>query len=640
MMSSETDKDVGGILNGHGDAQAAGMEGPVLEPVKPSPRRRMGTLPSSVDNVIRDINRLLNFPKPPGLIMVYGEEGVGKTFALTQLAGCVNTLPAVKGRRRKVMRIHPSMASAGSDLLKECEAINGMGPGIRPVILCDENMDQAVMMSAECPGSTFIVEKRDSYISQMCEFDDGTLDMFIPVPMSSRVTWGELTSEARHMSKRAADALGMRPMPQSSVQVFMESLLKSMYPSRRSTPDMDEDMDLTFGYVADRIGFAYARSLEPPYEGVRILAPEARSLADYAFDDLPPDSNEHQMAPAIPTQSEPKAWERGGVRLSAQKQSQMVSGYKDPLRLPDRLRRDVISQDDAIDTLSSKILLDAAGMKRPDKPVGSFLFIGPSGVGKTQLARSLANELLDQPMNLIRIDCSELAEKHTESRLFGAPPGYVGFESGGELTSAVREHPQSVILMDEAEKANPHIWDVFLQVFDAARLTDGSGVTTDFSHCVIIMTSNLGSDAPKSAGFGTADDDRHAYNDAVRNYFRPEFINRLDGVCVFNRLSMESYRRIIDMKMGDAEDRIRESYSHDVSIRLDDATVSWLLDKADSADHGARGLDDVIGDSILLPVAKGILTKDIDIERTGAIIVNTDASGPTITTMKAGADGC
>ena len=639
MMSSEAGRDAGGIRSGSGDPRHACMEGSILEPVRPSPRRRVNTLPSSVAHAIRDINRLLNFPEPPGLIMVYGEEGVGKTFALTQLAGCVNTLPAVKGRRRKVIRVRPSMASAGSDLLEACESINDMDSGIRPVVLCDDNIDQAVMMSGECPGSTFIVEKRDSYVSQMYEFDDETMDMFVPVPMSSNATWGELTSEARHMSKRAADALGMRPMPQSSVRMFMESLLKSIYPSRRSIPDVDEDMDLTFGYVADRIGFAYARSLEAPYEGARILAPEARSLADDAFNDLPPDSHDHQMSPAAPMQSEPKTWERGSVRPSGQKQT-AISGYKDPLRLPDRLRLDVISQDDAIDTLSSKVLLDAAGMKRPDKPVGAFLFIGPSGVGKTQLAKSLANELLDRPMNLIRIDCSELAERHTESRLFGAPPGYVGFESGGELTGAVREHPQSVILMDEAEKANPHIWDVFLQVFDAARLTDGSGVTTDFSHCVIIMTSNLGSDAPNSAGFGASDDDSHAYSDAVRTYFRPEFINRLDGVCVFKRLGMESYRRIIDMKIGDAEDRIRESYAHDVSIRLDDATVSWLLDKADSTDHGARGLDDVIGDSILLPVAKGILTKDIDIERTGAIIVNTDTSGPTITTMKAGIDGC
>lgn len=640
MMSSETGKDKGDLKNEQGDSPATDIEDSVLEPVIPSPRRRIDTLPSSVSRVIRDINRLLNFPNPTGLIMVYGDEGVGKTFALTQLAGCVNKLPTVKGRSRKVMKVRQSMESAGSDLIGACDSINSMDSDVRTIVLCGEDIDQAVMMRRECPDATFIVEERASYISQLCEFDDSAVNMFVPVPMSSRVTWGELTSEARHMSKRAADALGMHPMPKSSVRVFMESLLKSIYPSRRSIPDDDESMNLTFGYVADRIGFAYARSLEPPYSGVRILASEARSLADDAFEDCPPDLPEYNTITTLPSQTESKSRERGGVRLSGQKQVQAILGYKDPLHLSDRLRNDVISQDDAIDTLSSRILLDAAGMKRPDKPVGSFLFIGPSGVGKTQLAKSLAEELLDRPMNFIRIDCSELAERHTESRLFGAPPGYVGFESGGELTGAVREHPQSVILMDEAEKANPHIWDVFLQIFDAARLTDGSGVTTDFSHCVIIMTSNLGSDAPNSAGFGASDDDSHAYNDAMRAYFRPEFINRLDGVCVFKNLSMESYRRIINMKIWDAENRIHESYSGNVSITLDDDTVSWILDKADSANHGARGLDDVIGNFILLPIAKGILAKDIDIERTGVINVNTGASGPMITTMKAGTDGC
>lgn len=611
-----------------------------LKRIRPYARRKTDTLPASIRTAMDDLNTLMNYPDAPRMIMVYGDDGVGKTFMLEQFACNATRLPHPRNRRRMVMGMKPVPEDDSKPILDTCKAINCLDDDIHMIVLCGNDIDEARMMALECPHASFIVEEKNSFIGQFDDFDDFNstiLEGFRPVLVPSAITCGEILTEARHISSHAARSLGVKPMTARVLREFLTSLLKTAYPSRKSAPEPDERMDdVTIGYIADRIEYAYARSLEPSYDKV-IGVKTARGLAYDAFNDLPAcdDGFEQPSMQAVGPASGQLAWASGRqATASARKQSTRIMEYRDPLRLPDRLMTKVISQDDAVKSLSSKILLDAAKLKRPDKPVGSFLFVGPSGVGKTQLAKALSEELLDGPMNLIRIDCSEFAERHTESRLFGSPPGYVGYEEGGELTGKIRDHPQSVILLDEAEKANPHIWDVFLQVFDAARLTDGAGVTTDFSHCVIIMTSNLGSDARNSAGFG-ASDDGHAYMDAVRRYFRPEFINRLDAVCVFRKLDMPSYRRIIDMKIDDAEERIRREYSTDVTISMDDSVVSWILDRNGGFDHGARGIDDVIGNGILLPIARDILSKDIDIKHAGVIAISMDGGRPAITSMKA-----
>lgn len=611
-----------------------------LEPVHSSARREISTLPASIRKAINGLNLLMNYPDVPRMIMVYGDDGSGKTFMLEQFASNIDALPHPHGRRRLVMRMKPVPEDNNKPIIRTCKAINRLEDGIHMIVYCGADIEEARMMARECPRASFIVEEKSSFIGQFDDFDDldnTLLEGFRPVLVASDITCGEIVNESKHISTHAAEALGVKPMEPEALHEFLASMLKTAYPSRKSLPDPDEPMEVTIGYIADRISYAYAKSMDSE-RGKTIGTETAKTLAYDAFNDLPAceDGFERPEMQGIGSSQGMLVWSseaRQGMS-SGRSQPARIVDYKDPLRLPDRLMAKVVSQDDAVASLSSKILLDAAKLKRPDKPVGSFLFVGPSGVGKTQLAKALSEELLDEPMNFIRIDCSEFAERHTESRLFGSPPGYVGYEEGGELTGKVRAHPQSVILLDEAEKADPHIWDVFLQVFDAARLTDGTGTTTDFSHCVIIMTSNLGSDAHNSAGFGSADDG-HAYSDAVRRYFRPEFINRLDAVCVFRKLDMQSYRRIIDMKIGDAEDRIRKEYSTDVSISMDDSVASWILDKNGGSDHGARGIDDVIGNGILLPIAKDILSKDIDITHAGVIAISMDGDKPAITSMKA-----
>jgi ATP-dependent Clp protease ATP-binding subunit ClpA len=286
--------------------------------------------------------------------------------------------------------------------------------------------------------------------------------------------------------------------------------------------------------------------------------------------------------------------------------------------------------------VEKSVMIDAAHLKPMNKPVSSFLFIGPSGVGKTQLAQSLADELCDKPLNLVRIDCSEFSEKHMVSRLFGAPPGYKGSSNGGELTNEVRVHPQSIILLDEAEKAHPEVWDSFLQVFDNAQLTDGQGITTDFSHCVIIMTGNIGSTKAhqRTTGFGdtSMQDKKSTYVEAMRKYFKPEFINRLDGICVFNDLRYEDYTKILKLKISSLEHIIGQQYNKNVTFSIDDNAMDIILHEGQKNDAGARGFDKALKELVVLPLAYHIVSKDIDMSITQRLLVSSNNNNITIDT--------
>ncbi|MBF1328147.1 MAG: AAA family ATPase, partial [Megasphaera micronuciformis] len=212
--------------------------------------------------------------------------------------------------------------------------------------------------------------------------------------------------------------------------------------------------------------------------------------------------------------------------------TKMMTGEREKLlHLDDTLHQRVVGQDEAVRVVSDAIMRARAGIKDPNRPIGSFIFLGPTGVGKTELAKALAESLFDDDRNIVRIDMSEYMEKHTVSRLIGAPPGYVGYDEGGQLTEAVRRHPYSVILLDEIEKAHPDIFNVLLQILDDGRLTDGKGRVVNFKNTVIIMTSNLGShEILEAADFETAE---KSVKDILKSYFRPEFLNRIDDIVVF-----------------------------------------------------------------------------------------------------------
>jgi ATP-dependent Clp protease ATP-binding subunit ClpB len=260
------------------------------------------------------------------------------------------------------------------------------------------------------------------------------------------------------------------------------------------------------------------------------------------------------------------------------------------LHLADELHQRVIGQDDAVTKVSEAIMRSKAGIKDPSKPIGSFLFLGPTGVGKTELAKSLAQALFDDENNMVRIDMSEYMEKFSVSRLIGAPPGYVGYEEGGQLTEAVRRKPYAVVLFDEIEKAHPDVFNVLLQILDDGRVTDSQGRTVDFKNTILIMTSNIGAqyllDGIRDDGTISEDAENSTMED-LRAHFRPEFLNRLDEIIMFRPLTKDNIGNIIGLIVADLNKRLSD---REINVELTDAARQYVVDNAYDPIYGARPL--------------------------------------------------
>jgi ATP-dependent Clp protease ATP-binding subunit ClpB len=289
--------------------------------------------------------------------------------------------------------------------------------------------------------------------------------------------------------------------------------------------------------------------------------------------------------------------------------SKMLEGEMQKLvHVEERLHERVIGQDDAISAVANAVRRGRAGLSDPQRPIGSFLFLGPTGVGKTELARALAQFLFDDERAMVRIDMSEFMEKHSVARLIGAPPGYVGYEEGGYLTEAVRRRPYAVLLLDEMEKAHPDVFNVLLQVLDDGRLTDGQGRTVDFRNAVVIMTSNIGShliaEMPHDAGSSEQLATRTRVLDALRAAFRPEFLNRVDDVILFSRLDRAQLRQIVEIQLGSLRDRLSQ---RGLSLQITAAALDLLADEGYDPTYGARPLKRAIQRRLQDPIAMAIL---------------------------------
>lgn len=286
--------------------------------------------------------------------------------------------------------------------------------------------------------------------------------------------------------------------------------------------------------------------------------------------------------------------------------SKMLEGEKDKLlQMEDAVQERVVGQEEAVIAVANAIRRSRAGLSDPGRPIGSFLFLGPTGVGKTELTKALANFLFDTDDAMVRIDMSEFMEKHSVSRLIGAPPGYVGYDEGGYLTEAVRRRPYSVILLDEVEKAHPDVFNVLLQVLDDGRLTDGKGRTVDFRNTVIVMTSNLGSQRIQElSGEQNYDEMKVAVMEIVAQHFRPEFLNRIDDAVVFHPLGREHIRAIVDIQLGYLRDRLAE---RDMQITLSDAARDRIANAGYDPVYGARPLKRAIQQQVENPLAQAIL---------------------------------
>lgn len=288
----------------------------------------------------------------------------------------------------------------------------------------------------------------------------------------------------------------------------------------------------------------------------------------------------------------------------------MLEGEKDKLlKMEENLRNRVVGQEEALTAVATAVRRARAGLSDPNRPIGSFLFLGPTGVGKTELTKALANFLFDDDTALLRMDMSEYMEKHSVARLIGAPPGYVGYEEGGALTEAVRRRPYQVILFDEIEKAHPDVFNVLLQVLDDGRLTDGQGRTIDFKNTLIILTSNLGSEFLANQADGEkVSKVRNQVMEAVRGHFRPEFLNRLDEIILFQRLQRDQMKAIVDIQLSGLQKRLNE---RKITLKLDEAARLWLAEKGYDPSYGARPLKRVIQKYIQDPLAQMLLAGEI-----------------------------
>lgn len=287
----------------------------------------------------------------------------------------------------------------------------------------------------------------------------------------------------------------------------------------------------------------------------------------------------------------------------------MLRGDRDRLlHLEDELKTQIIGQDEAVSAVSNAVRLGRAGFNDPRRPIASFLFLGPTGVGKTELCKQMARVLFDSPTSVTRIDMSEYMEKHSVSRLIGAPPGYVGYEEGGQLTEAVRRRPYSVILFDEFEKAHRDVSLILLQVLDEGFLTDSQGVRVDFRNTIIIMTSNLGNDPMESASAASIDE-------ILKRHLAPEFINRIDEIVQFNSLNKEQIRGIIEIRLKEISNRLKEEKR--IELKISESVKNLLADEGFDQIYGARPLQRAIQKRILNPLAKKVIEGTI---KTGQIV--------------------
>ncbi|MBT3337723.1 MAG: AAA domain-containing protein [Anaerolineae bacterium] len=308
------------------------------------------------------------------------------------------------------------------------------------------------------------------------------------------------------------------------------------------------------------------------------------------------------------------------------------------LEMEDRLHERIIGQEAAITAISDAIRRARSGLKDPNHPIGSFIFVGPSGVGKTELAKALAWFMFDDPDALVRIDMSEYREQHTASRLFGAPPGYVGYEEGGQLTEAVRRRPYRVVLFDEIEKAHPEVWNALLQILDDGRMTDGQGKVVDFRNTILIMTSNLGTEYVSQSGalgfLTQSNDDKlneshKKVEKALKDAFRPEFLNRVDETIMFSPLSVEEMEEIVDLQMKEIQGRLNE---FDIHANLTPAARTWMAQQGYDAAFGARPLKRALQKFVESPLSVKLLKGDFS--KGGSILVDVDAETNEIVFME------
>jgi ATP-dependent Clp protease ATP-binding subunit ClpC len=597
------------------------------------------------DNEIMRLIQILSRRTKNNPVLI-GEAGVGKTAIAEGLAQKIanNDVPEILSGKRVIQLDLGSMIAgsrfrgefeerlkavveeiqrAGGDIIMMIDELHTVvGAGAAQGAMDASNMLKPALARGElqCIGATTLDEyhkyiEKDAALERRFApiyVEEPTVDDTIKMLMGLRDRY-----EAHHKVRYADDALVAaarladryvtdRRLPDKAIDLMDEAAAKLRVALYSMPPDLK-----ALKTEIDKLQAEEEQAgLERDYERAAQKKSERLRLEDEYHEKRDKWESEHQLDEVVDVDDIAAVVHQWtGIPLS----QMMESEAEKLLHMEVRLHERIIGQEEAIHAVSDAIRRARSGLKDPSRPIGSFVFIGPSGVGKTELAKALAWFMFDDEEALVRIDMSEYREQHTVSRLFGAPPGYVGYEEGGQLTEAVRRRPYRVILFDEVEKAHPEVWNALLQILDDGRLTDGQGNIVDFRNTVLIMTSNLGTEYVRKGGTlgflqpKASSEEREAHDKiekALKGAFRPEFLNRIDEIIMFSPLSLEQMEEIVVLQMQEVQDRLNE---YNITVELTDAARKWLAKEGYDPAFGARPLRRAIQKNVESPLSVELL---------------------------------
>ena len=597
------------------------------------------------DNEILRLIQILSRRTKNNPVLI-GEAGVGKTAIAEGLAQKIanNDVPEILSGKRVVQLDLGSMIAgsrfrgefeerlkavveeiqrAGGDIIMMIDELHTVvGAGAAQGAMDASNMLKPALARGElqCIGVTTLDEfhkyiEKDAALERRFApiyVEEPSVDDTIKMLMGLRDRY-----EAHHKVRYADDALVAaarladryvtdRRLPDKAIDLMDEAAAKL----RVALYSMPPDLKVMKTEIDKMLAEEEQAGLNRDYERAAQKKAERLRLEEEYHEKRDKWESEHQLDEVVDVEdiaSVVHQWT--GIPVTQMMETESVK----LLHMEARLHERIIGQEEAIHAISDAIRRSRSGLSDPSRPIGSFIFIGPSGVGKTELAKALAWFMFDDEEALVRIDMSEYREQHTVSRLFGAPPGYVGYEEGGQLTEAVRRRPYRVLLFDEIEKAHPEVWNALLQILDDGRMTDGQGNIVDFRNTVLIMTSNLGTEYVKKGGTlgflqGKASDEERESHDkiekALKGAFRPEFINRIDEIIMFSPLSIEQMEEIVVLQMKEVQDRLNE---YNITVQLTDAARKWLAKAGYDPAFGARPLRRAIQKNLESPLSMELL---------------------------------
>jgi ATP-dependent Clp protease ATP-binding subunit ClpC len=598
------------------------------------------------DNEILRLIQILSRRTKNNPVLI-GEAGVGKTAIAEGLAQKIanNDVPEILSGKRVVQLDLGSMIAgsrfrgefeerlkavveeiqrAGGDIIMMIDELHTVvGAGAAQGAMDASNMLKPALARGElqCIGATTLDEFH-KYIEKDAALERRFAPIYVEEPSvddTIKMLQGLRDRyEAHHKVRYADDALVAaarladryvtdRRLPDKAIDLMDEAAAKL----RVALYSMPPDLKAMKTEIDKMLAEEEQAGLNRDYERAAQKKAERLRLEEEYHEKRDKWESEHQLDEVVDVEdiaSVVHQWT--GIPVTQMMETESVK----LLHMEARLHERIIGQEEAIHAISDAIRRSRSGLSDPSRPIGSFIFIGPSGVGKTELAKALAWFMFDDEEALVRIDMSEYREQHTVSRLFGAPPGYVGYEEGGQLTEAVRRRPYRVLLFDEIEKAHPEVWNALLQILDDGRMTDGQGNIVDFRNTVLIMTSNLGTEYVKKGGTlgflqGKASDEERESHDkiekALKGAFRPEFINRIDEIIMFSPLSIEQMEEIVVLQMKEVQDRLNE---HNITVELSDAARKWLAKAGYDPAFGARPLRRAIQKNVESPLSVELLS--------------------------------